>query len=64
VTGRRVLAVIAGLVAVAAGVMEIYARQPVGNPTPGLDLPANVSTLVLVIHGSMDEENPLLAEIV
>lgn len=63
-TGRRVLAVIAGLVAVAAGVMEIYARQPVGNPTPGLDLPANVSTLVLVIHGSMDEENPLLAEIV
>jgi len=64
VTARRRLAVIAGLVAVAAGAMEIWTRQPVGNPTPELDLPANVSTLVLVIHGSTDEDNPLLAEIV
>jgi hypothetical protein len=55
---------IAGLVAVAALTMEILARQPVGNRTPGLDLPEDVSTLVLVIHGSADADNPLLAEIV
>jgi hypothetical protein len=64
VTGRRRLAVIAGLVAVAAGAMEIWTRQPVGNATPALDLPEDVSTLVLVIHGSADADNPLLAEIV
>ncbi len=63
-TARRRLAVIAGLVAVAAGGMEIWTRQPVGNATPALDVPENVSTLVLVIHGSADADNPLLAEIV
>ena len=61
---RYSVLVLTGLIAVAAGAMEIWTRQPVGNPTPGLDLPADVSTLVLVIHGSADADNPLLAEIV
>ena len=39
-------------------------RQPVARAIPALDLPADVRTLVLVIHGSADADNPLLAEIV
>jgi len=60
----RILAVMAGIIVLAVGAMEVYTRQPVGNPTPGLDLPAGASTVVLVIHGSADADNPLLAEIV
>lgn len=68
-TGRRRLAVriLAGLavvVALVAGAMEVYSRQPVARDTPVLDLPTGVRTLVLVIHGSADADNPLLAEIV
>lgn len=46
------------------GGLEIWTRQPVGPPVPALDLPSGVQTLVLVIHGSADADNPLLAEIV
>lgn len=60
----RILAALVGLVALAVGAMEVYTRQPVARENPVLDLPADVSTLVLVIHGSADADNPLLAEIV
>jgi len=62
--GGRILAVLAGFVALVVGAMELYARQPVARENPVLDLPADVSALVLVIHGSADADNPLLAEIV
>lgn len=53
-----------GALLLGVGAMEIYARQPVSAPTPVLDLTPSVSTLVLVIHGSADEDNPLLKDIV
>lgn len=56
-------AVVLGL-ALTLGALEIWTRQPVGPPVPVLDLPGGVQTLVLVIHGSADADNPLLAEIV
>jgi len=60
----RILAVLTALVALAVGAMEVYTRQPVARELPELDLPADLRTLVLVIHGSADADNPLLAEIV
>ncbi len=53
----------AAVLIVVVGALEIYARQPVRAPTPALDLPPGVSTLVLVMHGSGDADSPLLAEI-
>lgn len=61
--GRIAVGVVAAL-ALVVGALEIYAWQPVAAPTPALDLPSGVSTLVLVIHGSGDADSPLLAEIV
>lgn len=52
------------ILALLVGGLEIWTRQPVGPPVPALDLPAGVQTLVLVIHGSADADNPLLADIV
>ncbi len=61
--GRIAVTLIAAL-ALVVGALEVYARQPVAALTPALDLPADVSILVLVIHGSADEDNPLLKDIV
>jgi hypothetical protein len=44
--------------------MEVYTRMPVGDRMPALDLPSGVETLVLVIHGAGDEDNPLMPMIV
>jgi hypothetical protein len=52
------------LLVVATGGLEVYSRQPVVAPIPPLDLPANVSTLVLVVHGSADADNPQFPAIV
>jgi hypothetical protein len=60
----RIAVVIIAALALVAGGLEIYSRQPVAAPTPALDLPADISTLVLVIHGSADENDPLLKDIV
>ncbi len=60
----RIVATLAAVVCLVVGALEIYARQPVAAPTPVLDLPPGVSTLVLVIHGSGDADSPLLAETV
>jgi len=51
-------------IALATAGLEAWTRQPVARPVPALDLPSGVQTLVLVIHGSADADNPLLAEIV
>ncbi|MBL8201556.1 MAG: hypothetical protein JNK40_11330 [Chromatiales bacterium] len=60
----RAAALVALVLASIVGGLEIWTRQPVGSPVPDLDLPAGLQTLVLVIHGSADADNPLLAEIV
>ena len=60
----RIAGPMALAVALIVGVLEIYSRQPVAGTTPDLDLPTDVATLVLVIHGSGDADNPLLAGIV
>jgi hypothetical protein len=52
------------VIALTVGALEAYSRQPVRGTTPDLDLPTDVATLVLVIHGSGDADNPLLAGIV
>jgi hypothetical protein len=48
------------LVAAAAGIagMEAYTRTPQAVSAPVLDLPADVSRLVLIVHGSFDGDNP------
>ena len=61
---RRIAATVAAALVVIVAGLEIYARQPVAAPMPPLDLPADVSTLVLVIHGSADEDSPQLRDIV
>lgn len=61
---RKYVAVFAAVTALLVVAMEIYTRQPVSAVVPALDLPPDLSTLVLVIHGSGDEDNPQLAEIV
>jgi len=61
---RNIAATSAVVAVLLAGALEIYARQPVVAPAPALDLPADVNTLVLVIHGSGDENDPLLKDIV
>ena len=60
----RIAAGIAAALALVVGALEIYTRQPVPAAAPALDLPAGVRTLVLVIHGSGDEDDPLLGDIV
>ena len=48
------------LIAAAAGVagMEAYTRSPQAVRAPVLDLPADVRRLVLIVHGSVDGDNP------
>ncbi len=60
----RIAATAAAVSGLLVGALEIYARQPVTVPTLALNLPPDVATLVLVIHGSGDADSPLLAEIV
>jgi hypothetical protein len=59
---------IAALLAMAAGIVvaggEGWTRIPVPTSDVTLDLPGDVGTLVLVIHGSADVNDPLLAAIV
>jgi hypothetical protein len=62
--GRRIVQLIAGVALLALAGLEIWTRQPVGEATPVLDLPADVSTVVLVIHGAGDADNPLMPVIV
>jgi hypothetical protein len=57
---RRAVLVLAALLAVAVGGLEVYTRLPVGDRTPALDLPPAPSTVVLVIHGAGDAGNPLM----
>ncbi len=64
VSPGRIAARLAAVLIVAVGALEVYARQPVPAPLPALDLPPGVATLVLVIHGSGDAGNPLMADIV
>jgi hypothetical protein len=60
----RIAGALAVAIALITGALEIYSRQPVGGTSPDLDIPPDVATLVLVIHGSGDAGNPLLAGIV
>lgn len=60
----RAAAAAALILALLVGGLEIWTRQPAGPPAPALELNAGVQTVVLVIHGSADADNPLLAEIV
>lgn len=48
------------LIAAAAGItgMEAYTRTPQAVSAPALDLPADVRRLVLIVHGSVDGDNP------
>ena len=48
------------LIAAAAGIagMEAYTRNPQAVSAPALDLPADVSRLMLIVHGSVDGDNP------
>jgi hypothetical protein len=48
------------LVAVAVAGLEVFTRLPVGDRTPALDLPPAPSTVLLVIHGAGDADNPLM----
>ncbi len=64
VAPRRIAASLAALLVLVAGALEVYARQPVPAPPPALDLPPGVTTLVLVIHGSADQDSPQLRDIV
>jgi hypothetical protein len=48
------------LVTILAGIMglEIYTRTPQAVRAPALDLPADITRLVLIVHGSVDGDNP------
>lgn len=54
---RRLL-VLAALVLVAIGGMELYTRTPESVITPDLQVSASATRLVIVVHGSMDADNP------
>jgi hypothetical protein len=58
-----VLGLVAVVAAAVAG-LDVYTRLPVGDRTPALDLPPAPSTVVLVIHGAGDADNPLMPLIV
>lgn len=60
----RLLAVL--LITILAGIvgMEVYTRTPQDVRAPSLDLPADTRRLVLVIHGSVDGDNPQFPAIV
>jgi hypothetical protein len=53
-----VVLAVTGAAAIAG--LELYTRLPVGDRTPALELPPSPTTVVLVIHGAGDADNPLM----
>jgi hypothetical protein len=61
---KQILLALLALAVLATAAMEVWTRRPVPPPELALDIPADTSILVLVTHGSVDADDPLLARIV
>ncbi|MCC5795333.1 MAG: hypothetical protein JJT85_11450 [Chromatiales bacterium] len=60
----RLLSALLLCCAVTVIALELLARSPQAAPAPELALPAGISRLVLVVHGSQDSDNPQFPAIV